>query len=316
MLTNTMSLEDHVKKINLAKSKVKNSIFEMAEAITNAVNQLDNQQKDLAQKLGMSRGTLSKWIAIGSNQSLMNMKNSVPESFDTLYQLSSLDKQYHKFYGKTEGHKNFLKLFKDNLVTPFSQRKDISKILKLHKEKINKPKKNFKYLNNENELSNTNHKGKSEIKLKVLIKSKLFFNTIVVVPLQEQLNHWRKSDLFQEINVEYPLGDLQNKDQSIFQVCLIKVRGEDLDLGIKALNSWGYNYNKVLTPKQPKSSFIDMSSDFFVLIGSNSKIKKENFIMRSDETIDLIGYAQKIGEQPYLFVGEKINVKDWIYCVG
>jgi hypothetical protein len=138
----------------------------------------------------------------------------------------------------------------------------------------------------------------------------------VVVPLQEQLNHWRKSDLFQEINVEYPLGDLQNKDQSIFQVCLIKVRGEDLDLGIKALNSWGYNYNKVLTPKQPKSSFIDMSSDFFVLIGSNSKIKKENFIMRSDETIDLIGYAQKIGEQPYLLVGEKINVKDWIYCVG
>lgn len=91
MLTNTMSLEDHVKKINLAKSKVKNSIFEMAEAITNAVNQLDNQQKDLAQKLGMSRGTLSKWIAIGSNQSLMNMKNSVPESFDTLYQLSGSD---------------------------------------------------------------------------------------------------------------------------------------------------------------------------------------------------------------------------------
>ena len=56
---------------------MKNSIFEMAEAITNAVNQLDNRQKDLAQKLGMSTGTLSKWIAIGSNQSLMNMKNSV-----------------------------------------------------------------------------------------------------------------------------------------------------------------------------------------------------------------------------------------------
>ena len=55
MLTNKMSLEDHVKKINLAKSKVKNSIFEMAEAITNAVNQLENRQKDLAQKLGMSK---------------------------------------------------------------------------------------------------------------------------------------------------------------------------------------------------------------------------------------------------------------------
>ena len=315
MLTNKMSLEDHVKKINLAKSKVKNSIFEMAEAITNAVNQLENRQKDLAQKLGMSRGTLSKWIAIGSNESLMNMKNSVPESFDTLYQLSSLDKQYHKFYGKTEGHKNFLKLFKDNLVTPFSQRKDISKILKLHKEKLNKSSKKLKYANIENELDKKDLNGKSEIKLKVLLKSKLFFNTIVVVPLEEQLNHWRKNDFFQKINTEYPLGDLQNKDKSVFQVCLIKIKGEDLDLGIKALCSWGYNYNKVLIPKQPKSSLVDMSYNFFVLIGSNSKINKENFIMRSYETIDLIDYAQKIGEHPYLFVGEKLNVKDWVYCV-
>ena len=315
MLTNKMSLEDHVKKINLAKSKVKNSIFEMAEAITNAVNQLENRQKDLAQKLGMSRGTLSKWIAIGSNQSLMNMKNSVPESFDTLYQLSSLDKQYHRFYGKIEGHKNFLKLFKDNLVTPFSQRKDISKILKLHKEKLNKSSKKSKYLNIENELSKTNFNGKSEIKLKVLLKSKLFFNTIVVVPLEEQLNRWRKNDFFQKINAEYPLGDLQNKDKSIFQVCLIKIKGEDLDLGIEALSSWGFNYNKLLIPKQPKSSLVDMSSNFFVLVGSNSTINKENFIMRSYETIDLIEYAQKIGEHPYLFVGEKLNVKDWVYCV-
>ncbi|MDA7579756.1 hypothetical protein N8725_03930, partial [Alphaproteobacteria bacterium] len=122
MLPNIMSLEDHVKKINLAKSRVKNSIFEMAEAITNAVFELEDRQKDLAEQLGMSRGTLSKWIAIGSNQSLMNMKQSVPESFDSLYQLSSLEKQYNKFYGNREGHKKFLDLFKNNFITPLSQR--------------------------------------------------------------------------------------------------------------------------------------------------------------------------------------------------
>ena len=32
--SNIMSIDDHVIKINLAKNKVKNSIFEMAEAIT------------------------------------------------------------------------------------------------------------------------------------------------------------------------------------------------------------------------------------------------------------------------------------------
>jgi DNA-binding MarR family transcriptional regulator len=62
MLPNIMSLEDHVKKINLAKSRVKNSIFEMAEAITNAVFQLEDRQKDLAEQLGMSRGTLSNGL--------------------------------------------------------------------------------------------------------------------------------------------------------------------------------------------------------------------------------------------------------------
>ena len=57
-ISNKMSLDDHVTKISLAKSKVKISIFEMAEAITNAVNQLENRQTELASKLGMSKGTL------------------------------------------------------------------------------------------------------------------------------------------------------------------------------------------------------------------------------------------------------------------
>ena len=64
-ISNIMSLDDHVIKINLAKNKVKISIFEMAEVITNAVNQLENRQTELASKLGMSKGTLSKWLSIG-----------------------------------------------------------------------------------------------------------------------------------------------------------------------------------------------------------------------------------------------------------
>ena len=59
-IPNIMSIDDHVKKINLAKNNVKKSIFEMADAITNALNQLENRQVELAQKLGMSNGTLSK----------------------------------------------------------------------------------------------------------------------------------------------------------------------------------------------------------------------------------------------------------------
>lgn len=316
MLPNIMSLEDHVKKINLAKSRVKNSIFEMAEAITNAVFQLEDRQKDLAEQLGMSRGTLSKWIAIGSNQSLMNMKQSVPESFDSLYQLSSLEKQYNKFYGNREGHKKFLDLFKNNFITPLSQRGDINNVLKLHKDKIKQTTKITKYLDSKDQQFSKSIKNQSEIKLAVLLKSKLFFNTIVVAPLEEQLNHWRQDEIQGDINSDYAIRNLENKDKNIFQICLIKVKGKDIDIGIKALGSWGYNFNKILVPKQTKNSLVDISSEFIVVVGSKGTDKKENFIMRSSATIDLIEFAKKIGEQPYLFVGEKLNIKNWVYCVG
>ena len=316
MLPNIMSLEDHVKKINLAKSRVKNSIFEMAEAITNAVFQLEDRQKDLAEQLGMSRGTLSKWIAIGSNQSLMNMKQSVPESFDSLYQLSSLEKQYNKFYGNREGHKKFLDLFKNNFITPLSQRGDINNILKLHKDKIKQTTKTTKYLDSKDQQFSKRIKNQSEIKLAVLLKSKLFFNTIVVVPLEEQLNQWRQDEIQADINSDYAIRNLENKDKNIFQICLIKVKGKDIDIGIKALGSWGYDYNKILVPKQTKNSLVDISSEFIVVVGSKGTDKKENFIMRSSATIDLIEFAKQIGEQPYLFVGEKLNIKNWVYCVG
>ena len=316
MLPNIMSLEDHVKKINLAKSRVKNSIFEMAEAITNAVFQLEDRQKDLAEQLGMSRGTLSKWIAIGSNQSLMNMKQSVPESFDSLYQLSSLEKQYNKFYGNREGHKKFLDLFKNNFITPLSQRGDINNVLKLHKDKIKQTTKKTKYLDSKDQQFSKSIKNQSEIKLAVLLKSKLFFNTIVVVPLEEQLNQWRQDEIQADINSDYAIRNLENKDKNIFQICLIKVKGKDIDIGIKALGSWGYNFNKILVPKQTKNSLVDISSEFIVVVGSKGTDKKENFIMRSSATIDLIEFAKQIGEQPYLFVGEKLNIKNWVYCVG
>ena len=288
----------------------------MAEAITNAVFQLEDRQKDLAEQLGMSRGTLSKWIAIGTNQSLMNMKQSVPETFDSLYQLSSLEKQYNKFYGNREGHKKFLDLFKNNFITPLSQRGDINNILKLHKDKIKQTTKTTKYLDSKDQQFSKSIKNQSEIKLAVLLKSKLFFNTIVVVPLEEQLNQWRQDEIQADINSDYAIRNLENKDKNIFQICLIKVKGKDIDIGIKALGSWGYDYNKILVPKQTKNSLVDISSEFIVVVGSKGTDKKENFIMRSSATIDLIEFAKQIGEQPYLFVGEKLNIKNWVYCVG
>ena len=54
---------------------------------------------------------------------------------------------------------------------------------------------------------------KSEMKLNVLIKSNLFFNTIIVVPSSDQLEKWKyiRSDI--NINEDYPLRNLENPDK-------------------------------------------------------------------------------------------------------
>ena len=303
-----MSLDDHVIKINLANNKVKNSIFEMAEAITNALNQLENSQIELAQKLGMSRGTLSKWHSIGSNNNIMEIRELAPPSFDSLYKLSVLDNQYHKYYGEEEGGKKFVKLFKNKVITPLSQRNDIKKIIKFHKQKLNSQNVSNKLLDNQ--------KFNSEIKLSILVKSKLHFNTIIIIPSDDQIDKWKNFSSKEDINVDYPIQSLEGLDKNIFQQCLIKVKAKYIDITINCLNSWGYRYNKIMAPKQPRSGLVDLSSKFVLVVGSKGISKNHGSTIKSDKSTDLIDYAKKTGNDPFLFIGEVINEKNWMYCIN
>ena len=307
-IPNIMSIDDHVIKINLAKNKVKNSIFEMAEAITNALNQLENSQVELAQKLGMSRGTLSKWHSIGSNNNIMEIRELAPPSFDSLYQLSVLDNHYHKYYGKENGGRKFVKLFKNKIITPLSQRNDVYKIIKLHKKKLNLKNIEINVL----DLAKFN----SEIKLGILIKSKLHFNTIIIYPSDNQINKWKNFSSIEDINFDYPIRSLKGINKNIFQQCLMKVKAKYIDISINCLNSWGYNYDKIMVPKQPRSGLVDLSSEFVVLSGSKGLSKNKRLIIKSNKNVDLIDYAEKTGNEPFLFIGEVINEKNWMYCVN
>ena len=307
-IPNIMSIDDHVKKINLAKNKVKKSIFEMADAITNALNQLENRQVELAQKLGMSKGTLSKWHSIGSNNNIMGIRELAPPSFDSLYQLSVLDNQYYKYYGKEKGGKKFVKLFKNKLVTPLSQRNDINKIIKLHKQKLKSQNIETKVLDHP--------KFNSEIKLEILVKSKLHFNTIIIFPSDNQINKWKNLFCKDDINLDYPISSLEGINKNIFQQCLIKVKAKYIDISINCLNSWGYKYEKIMVLKQPRIGLVDLSSEFVLLAGSKGLVKNNRLNIKSDKSSDLIDYAKKTGNEPFLFIGEVINEKNWMYCIN
>ena len=313
-VSNMMSIDDHVDKINEAKNKVQNGIFEMAEAITEAVNQLDGRQAELSEKLGMSKGTISKWVSIGSNRLLVKMKDKAPLSFNSLYQLSSLDNQYNKIYGQKVAEKKFLELFENEKITPLSQRNDIDKIIRSQKQTITNKKRD----NKESIVTHPEGQAKtpvnSEMKLQVLIKSNLFFNTIIVVPSSNQLEKWKYTR--SDINEDYPLRNLENPDKNILQQCIIKVKARDIDVAMSCLDNWGYNYSNILIPNQKKNALVSIHNEYVVIRGERGRPKDINSVIKSNNSVDLINYAENIGAEPFLFVGEIIKVKNWVYCIG
>ena len=313
-VSNMMSIDDHVDKINEAKNKVQNGIFEMAEAITEAVNQLDGRQAELSEKLGMSKGTISKWVSIGSNRLLVKMKDKAPLSFNSLYQLSSLDNQYNKIYGQKVAEKKFLELFENEKITPLSQRNDIDKIIRSQKKTITNKTRD----NKESIVTHPEGQAKttvnSEMKLQVLIKSNLFFNTIIVVPSSNQLEKWKYTR--SDINEDYPLRNLENPDKNILQQCIIKVKARDIDVAMSCLNNWGYNYSNILIPNQKKNALVSINNEYVVIRGERGRPKEINSVIKSNNSVDLINYAENIGAEPFLFVGEIVKAKNWVYCVG
>ena len=313
-VSNMMSIDDHVDKINEAKNKVQNGIFEMAEAITEAVNQLDGRQAELSEKLGMSKGTISKWVSIGSNRRLVKMKDKAPLSFNSLYQLSSLDNQYNKIYGQKVAEKKFLELFENEKITPLSQRNDIDKIIRSQKQTITNKTRD----NKESIVTHPEGQAKtpvnSEMKLQVLIKSNLFFNTIIVVPSFNQLEKWKYTR--SDINEDYPLRNLENPDKNILQQCIIKVKARDIDVAMSCLDNWGYNYSNILIPNQKKNALVSIHNEYVVIRGERGRPKDINSVIKSNNSDDLINYAENIGIEPFLFVGEIIKAKNWVYCVG
>ena len=316
VVSNTMSIEEHVQRINQARDKVQIGIFEMAESITDAVKQLEGRQIELAQQLGMSKGTLSKWVSIGSNRIIMNMRQEAPSSFNSLYQLSSLDNQYVKYYGEKEGEKKFVELFENKKITALSDRIDIAKIIKNHKKIVKQDNDLEIEQSRQSKLDRTKAIIKSEIKLNVLVKSNLIYNTIIVIPTDDQLLKWKHFQKEEFINTDYPIGSLENLDKSIFQQCLIKIKVQDIELGLRCLRSWGFDYGDILMPNQPKKGLASMPLEYVLLKGQKGNSQTIDAFVKSDDTFDLINYAEKTGVKPFLLVGEVTAIKGWVYCVG
>jgi transcriptional regulator with XRE-family HTH domain len=128
--SNKMSLDEHVAHIQDALGRAKLAIFEVAGAIRAARDELGDEivNSELADRLGMSKGTLSKWLRIASSDFILSNQNAVPSTFTSLYNLTQLESQYQQAYS-SDAENRLLRLIEQGKITPASEIEEIKSLL-------------------------------------------------------------------------------------------------------------------------------------------------------------------------------------------
>lgn len=87
-------VQEHIDNIRYALGLARQATLEAAFAIHKAYTQLGQKKfaNEVATELGMSKGTFSKYLSIARAKNVIKHKDSLPSSFSTLYQLSSLER--------------------------------------------------------------------------------------------------------------------------------------------------------------------------------------------------------------------------------
>ena len=305
-ISNSLSLDEHIEKIMSAREKLHTGMFDTANFINDAVEQLDGVQQELCKRLDMSKGTLSKWVSIGSNHFLMNNQKHLPSSFETLYLLTTLDKNYIKQYGLEKGRNKFEKLFSSGSISSSTQRKDVEQLHKELKDKQRncKTKSNAKLVRSL--FGKVQPLESSNNTLKDIINANQVFNTIVVVPTSNQLSRWRELELDDYVHEDYPLTDLRNTTHDGSIHLFMKVTTKDIEVAIRCLNGWGFSY---------RDTHFLIDDEYVIVRGERGTETLVNTSPTSTKTKDILDFAKSVGIKPFCLVGEKTDNKDWVYCI-
>jgi len=318
ILPNTLTLDEHIERILNAKTRLQLSVIEMAITINDAISQLDNSndsvQEILAERIGMSQGTLSKWISIGSNESLVRFKDNLPGSFSTLYQLTVLDKQYQTYYGKDKGVDRFVDVL-EKKITPDIEKIYVDDVLKNHRDTIKKIKTKETQGKIENAFGKSKALKGNVFNLETLIESKKYFSTFIIIPTSEQLSRWKSLELDDYIYEEYPLAELRKTSHSGTLQCIFKTSMKDIETALKCLYAFGFVYRDTLIPEQKHSGFKTLVDNTVFVRGERGLSKKNDVTISSDSIDDILKYGEEIGFAPYLLVGETTDRKDWVCCI-
>jgi hypothetical protein len=310
-----LTLDEHVERIQDCLQRTRESIFETVIAISECKEQLGDSvfQVNVAEQLGMNASTLNRWLSIGNSTFIMSNQENLPSTFSSLYNLTQVEKKYEEFYSNSAD--KLQELIEGNKVGLLSQQNDIQEIQKQIDKKIKAKKNKAREANLLSLGDNTLQSVSRKTTLDEVLSNREVFRTIVVTLDSEQISKWGDDAVFEEdIAEEFPLHDVRSPSTTESVVCLIKVPIKKIDVGIKVLNAFAFNYRDCFVPQDAASGKLQNMSLELVVVrgtrGANQQVMSENIL--SAKTDDILDFCESNFSEPMLLVFDDTERADWV----
>ena len=311
---NHLTLDEHVKRLLDARTKIREGLWEFIDALKDARDQLppNTFQNELGIRLGMKKSSLSRWLAIASSDYLMRKRDQLPATFYNLYVFTLIEKKYHEHYGQ----KYFPimdRLIKNGLITPHSERNDLEVILQEITQRI---RQDDQLRRQDAILSLSGGKLAPDQPAETLdeyLADKTRFRSFVVIPSETQMRKWSDNGYFaSDIADEFPLHDLRAPSMAETLSCFIKVKMKDMETGIKLINAWGFAYRDTVVPPSSNDRCTVLVDEYVLLRGERGQGKRiATKVCLSFETDDILEFAEQNSVGPNLLVFDTTGRTDW-----
>lgn len=314
----SLSIDEHINRINDCRDRVKTATFEFVYAIKAAHDELGNDvfQSDVSQRLGISPSTLSRWLQIGESQIIKSNIDSVPPVFSSLYEITLLETKYVQKFGEKDGLKKLQSLFNRKSISTKSEQTDIKSLLIdikteiLLEKKLSKQSRVIELNDAEGYVSNSEANT-----LKELIDKGNLFRTFVIIPPSELLTKWGDDGVFaDDIHNQFPIAELRGMSSLEVINCLICVRSKQIDTAIKILYSCGFNYRDIFIPQENllTNGYKKIKDELIIVHGQRGMGSSSDMNSTSTGSLDsILELAEEVGSGPYLLVFNKANNANW-----
>jgi DNA-binding transcriptional ArsR family regulator len=314
---NELTIEEHVQRIKLCLDRTRQSIFDTVISIKECRDQVGDEvfQKEISTRLGMSPSTLNRWLSIGNSQFVMSHQDKVPTTFTGLYYLTQLEKKYSEYYSR-DGLQRLEKLLQDGKIHENTQQTDIQEILNKISNQIKKRKKKEREKNIVDLVGGSIGSDDRSTTLDELIDSRSMFRCVFVDLKKDLISRWGDQGFFEtDIQSEFPLHELRTPSITETVTCLIRVPMKKIDVGIKVLSSFGFNYRDTFVPSSK-------SDDMFLLDNQDVLIRGErgggqrlvDVHLQSSKTKDVLDFCESEFEGPFLVVFDEVDRSNWV-CI-